>query len=868
MAKDQELLIRINGTAKGFSDEIEKAKAKTKDLEKSLVAVAKVSTAAFVGLSASVAGTVIRFSNFEKEFSNVVTLLDKGSFKTTSFEKGVKGLEEGILALRASSGQSFDALNKGLFDIISATGDAENAMGVLESATKLAIAGGTDVSTAVDGITTSIKAFGLETSDAQSVAEKFFQAQKGGKTTVAELSSSIGVAAATASAYNVSLNELLAASSAATLAGIKTNATFTGLKAVFASISKPTEDAKNEAARLGISFTSTALRAQGLEGFLKNLTSANGFTQKSIEKLFGSVEAQNVLFALTGKQAGDFANQLKLLGDQQNIAATFVDAYNVKSATTEKALARLTGALDAVAVTFGSQFAPVINIAADALAAIAQEFSKLDKSTIKVIAIITGVVTALTGLIATMTIATLGFLKVRVAMVALGPAFNIVRVGALKAITALRAATITVRGLAAATGIGLLLVALSYLATNFTQVKAIAAGSFAYIKKVADDFSTRFTDSLGGVSELLVGLFTFDVNKIKSGFNKAISGAKEGASKIGSEAAKAYNEAYDQSIKLSSAPQLNTAVEPPPGSPDAKPDKDAAQARLDAAKEEAAAALAIEDEKNAALRAKDEQEKADKLERERRQGENIAVIKEELQALDDEQRALLDEQDIQKFKDVNVSKDNIRRDFAAQALNDRIQARKKYIQDEIKHGKTVADLNAFFASQEVQLAQETGGKLVQLTQSKNATLKSIGKAASLTQIAIKTAEGAISAYSSLAGIPIVGPALGAVAAGALIAFGLEQASAVTSAQRGGIVPDGIGGSNDRIPALLQPGELVVPKPLAPDFIQSVGRPDGGGLGGGSVVDISIGFKDEAFEIIEEKLIERRRIEGRGLGALG
>lgn len=50
----------------------------------------------------------------------------------------------------------------------------------------------------------------------------------------------------------------------------------------------------------------------------------------------------------------------------------------------------------------------------------------------------------------------------------------------------------------------------------------------------------------------------------------------------------------------------------------------------------------------------------------------------------------------------------------------------------------------------------------------------IGKAAAVASTAIKTYEGATAAYASLAGIPIVGPGLGAVAAAAAIAAGLAN----------------------------------------------------------------------------------------------
>lgn len=70
----------------------------------------------------------------------------------------------------------------------------------------------------------------------------------------------------------------------------------------------------------------------------------------------------------------------------------------------------------------------------------------------------------------------------------------------------------------------------------------------------------------------------------------------------------------------------------------------------------------------------------------------------------------------------------------------------------------------------------------------------VGQAAAAANSAISTAQGAIAAYTSLAGIPIVGPALGAAAAAALIVFGVEQQKQIWSqkppiarAHKGGLV---------------------------------------------------------------------------------
>ena len=112
----------------------------------------------------------------------------------------------------------------------------------------------------------------------------------------------------------------------------------------------------------------------------------------------------------------------------------------------------------------------------------------------------------------------------------------------------------------------------------------------------------------------------------------------------------------------------------------------------------------------------------------------------------------------------------------------------------------------------------------QLAQSNNKKLANIGiialkaqKAIAITQTTIATYESATKAYSSLAGIPVVGPALGAAAAGAAIAAGLANVAAITSSNAnvgnyasGGIIP-GSSFTGDNLQANVNSGEMVLNK---------------------------------------------------------
>jgi TP901 family phage tail tape measure protein len=135
-------------------------------------------------------------------------------------------------------------------------------------------------------------------------------------------------------------------------------------------------------------------------------------------------------------------------------------------------------------------------------------------------------------------------------------------------------------------------------------------------------------------------------------------------------------------------------------------------------------------------------------------------------------------------------------------------------------------------------------------------------------------EGAVKAYSAFASIPIIGPALGAIAAAAAFAF-------LIAFQKGGQVP-GVGQGRDTVPAVLEPQEFVVRRtaaqsvgPEALDFINRTGTlpPSGAGLGAGGDVYLQVDARGsdadtiaELDDYLEDEVLPRvREITGRRRG---
>lgn len=120
------------------------------------------------------------------------------------------------------------------------------------------------------------------------------------------------------------------------------------------------------------------------------------------------------------------------------------------------------------------------------------------------------------------------------------------------------------------------------------------------------------------------------------------------------------------------------------------------------------------------------------------------------------------------------------------------------------------------------------------------------------QIVAYAASASAAAFFSQAGIPIVGPFLAVAAAGA--ASGLIL-GLLSTFNKGGIV--GGQGSRDSIPALLTPGEAVLPKGLTSMLLSAagVGRPGGRGADQGRQVQSS-GGGGVTVNIIDRSLSPR------------
>lgn len=226
------------------------------------------------------------------------------------------------------------------------------------------------------------------------------------------------------------------------------------------------------------------------------------------------------------------------------------------------------------------------------------------------------------------------------------------------------------------------------------------------------------------------------------------------------------------------------------------------------------------------IHAREDEQQAQDLARQQEFAAAQAEVKAELAQQGIDADAALTDQRIAQLQATAQTELDIERKLQEDLLTKKIATNNQFLLEQKKYGVAYATINRAIQSDEVQGAKTASSELVELSQSKNETLKGIGKAASIAQITMKTAEAAMNIYNGFSIIPIVGPALGVAGAAAAIAFGAEKISAVTAAADGGLIEGGISG-RDSVPALLMPGELVVPRKSYSDVVDTMNGDKGG-----------------------------------------
>jgi len=318
---------------------------------------AGIATAGLGLLSTKLAG------DFQKSLLEVSTLLGK----TTN--RDLDKMSRELRAVAMSSGVALDSLSKAKYDIVSAGfSSVSDSAEVLRVSSELAVGGVTSVAEAADLLTTSLNALGLDASDTNKVADQLFTTVRLGKTTMTELSASLGQVLPFARSAGLGLDGVGAAMATLTASGISTAQATTSLRATLVSLQSPADSSKKAMEEAGIEIKRFDDGTLDLVSTIKQFQGVDPDTLKKIiprvEAILGiQTMAQN--FETLTTNVGEFAT--KSTGATQK-------AFDKMSSGFNQQMSMLKNSIQSVLIEIGKS---LITIIQPSIESVNKEFAKL-----------------------------------------------------------------------------------------------------------------------------------------------------------------------------------------------------------------------------------------------------------------------------------------------------------------------------------------------------------------------------------------------------------------------------------------------------------------------------------------------------------
>lgn len=271
-------------------------------------------------------------SVYETSLAKVGTIADLGKLS-------IQKLGSQITDMSNTMGIAATDIAEATYQAISAGQDTANAVEFAGQAAKLATAGFTSTTSAVDILTTALNAYGLSADQATHVSDVLLTTQNLGKTSVDELSSSMGKVIPLAAAYNVSVENLSSGLAVMTANGIATAEATTYTKSMLNELGDTGSSVgKILQQQTGKSFAQLSADGKSLGDVLQVLYDSVGDDGTAFAGLWSSVEAGTGALSLVSGGADKFNG---VLGQMVDSAGATDTAYQTMTDTFQHSMESL-----------------------------------------------------------------------------------------------------------------------------------------------------------------------------------------------------------------------------------------------------------------------------------------------------------------------------------------------------------------------------------------------------------------------------------------------------------------------------------------------------------------------------------------------
>ena len=441
-------------------------------------------------------------TDLEGSFSKIENLVGITGKALDNFKSSVKGVS-------AETGKSQQELSEALFTVASAGLRGAEATEVLERSAKASAIGLGDTQQIAQALTGVMQAYGKSGMTAAQATDTLTAIVREGNLEAEALAPTLGRVVGIASQLGVSFEEVGANIATFTRLGVPAEEAVVGLRGIMASFLKPTADAKNALATLGM--TAEDLRNQvseeGLQATLANLMQSFEGNDEALTSVFGNVRALSAVLGTAGAQGETYAAVLDNISNSTGIVD---EGFENVSQTSGFKFQQTLNSLRNAGIELGAALLPMVTKIAEFITKAINSFRDLSTETKTTILTLTAIVAASGPIMS-------------------GIGFIATAIGALLSPVGLIIVGIAAAGFA--------------MYKFWDQVRPILVGTINYfidlynenllfrlgIQKVIASFKSLWTvgkalfdgfgTNLRGIGLLLQGAFTLDWKKAQEGLN-------------------------------------------------------------------------------------------------------------------------------------------------------------------------------------------------------------------------------------------------------------------------------------------------------------------------------------------------------------
>ena len=470
-------------------------------------------------------------TDLDSSFSKIENLVGITGKALDNFKSSVKGVS-------AETGKSQQELSEALFTVASAGLRGAEATEVLERSAKASAIGLGDTQQIAQALTGVMQAYSSSGMTAAQATDTLTAIVREGNLEAEALAPTLGRVVGIASQLGVSFEEVGANIATFTRLGVPAEEAVVGLRGIMASFLKPTADAKNALATLGM--TAEDLRNQvseeGLQATLANLMQSFEGNDEALTSVFGNVRALSAVLGTAGAQGETYAAVLDNISNSTGIVD---EGFENVSQTSGFKFQQTLNSLRNAGIELGNALLPLVTKIATFVTTAINSFRDLSTETKTAILTLTAIVAA-SGPI----MSGIGFIATAIG--ALLSPVGLIIVGIAGAGFAMYKFWDQVRPIL----VGVINYFIDLYNENllFRLAIQLVIASFKNLWTVGKALFDGFGQNLKGIGQLFLGAFTFDLEKIKEGLNNIKDAAVDTVTDIISGISDNYGEALENSF--------------------------------------------------------------------------------------------------------------------------------------------------------------------------------------------------------------------------------------------------------------------------------------------------------------------------------